>query len=259
MTRVSRVRTGLVLGLILGAGYSITSNLINKWMLPGINLFAPPPGTLGLILITTAMFGLLGAIAAWPDESLPGVILTGVVGSLLSSLWIALTATGNQAGTFFVLFIVILPRVFFYAPFGALIRWLLGSLEYRPYKPVAPARRLIPVLLSFIAFTLLGLVSLYPQETRLSIGRMEALMQDGMQAASRAELPKPLQNVEGFVQNAVGAYTYDIGRDPEVLPVQRPVVEYGASEPFLIIRFENGFRFGCVFSPPYVVPACVDF
>lgn len=259
MTYTSRRWTGLILGLVLGAGFSMTSTLVNTWVLPDISMFVPPPGTLGLILITTAMFGLLGAIAAWPDESIPGIILAGLVGSLISSLWIAVTETANQMGTFFVLFIVFLPRVFFYAPFGALIRWLLGNLEYRPYKPVAPVWRLVPVLLSFIAFTLLGLASLLPEETRLSLTRMEALIQEGMQADSFDELPEPLKDVFGFREKAKGNYAYEIGRDPDVLPVQRPIVEYGEPEPFLVIRFENGFRFGCVFSPPYVVPACIDF
>jgi hypothetical protein len=85
------------------------------------------------------------------------------------------------------------------------------------------------------------------------------LLQQGMQASSFDELPDPLKKVQGFTTGAKGEYTYVIGRDPDVLPVQRPIVEYGELEPFIIIQFENGFRFGCVFSPPYIVPACIDF
>lgn len=259
MTHASRRQLGLILGLVLGSGFSITSNLINKWVLPDLNLFAPWPGTFVLIILSIAMFGLLGAIAAWPEESLPGVILTGITGSLITSLWIAITETANQTGTFVVLFIVFLPRMFFYAPFGILIRWLIGKLEYRAYKPVAPARRLLPVIVSFAVFTLFGFGSLLPEETRLSLGRMEDLLEKGMAVNSFYELPEPLKDVGGFLQYARGEYTYEIGRNADVLPVQRPFVEYGEIEPFIIIRFENGFRFGCVFSPPYVVPACIDF
>jgi hypothetical protein len=250
---------GLILGLVLGAGFSVTSNMINNWALPNIPLFVPWPGTLGIILLSTGLFGLLGFIATWPEESLPGVILSGLIGSLISSLWIAISETTNRTGTLFVLFIVFLPRVFFYAPFGGLIRWLIGRLEYHPYKPVAPVARLIPVFIIFVLVAALGLTSRFSDETRLSITRMEALIKEGQPASSRAELPDSLQDVNGFVQNAEGDYTIEIGRNPDVLPVQRPFVEYGAEEPFLIIRFENGFRFGCVFSPPYVVPACIDF
>lgn len=259
MTHASRRQLGLILGLVLGSGFSITSNLINKWALPDLNLFAPWPGRFVLIILSIAMFGLLGAIAAWPEESLPGVILTGITGSLITSLWIAITETANQTGTFVVLFIVFLPRMFFYAPFGILIRWLIGKLEYRAYKPVAPARRLLPVIVSFVVSTLFGFGLLLPEETRLSLGRMEDLLEKGMAVNSFYDLPEPLKDVGGFLQNARGEYTYEIGRNPDVLPVQRPFVEYGELEPFLIVRFENGFRFGCVFSPPYVVPACIDF
>ena len=98
-----------------------------------------------------------------------------------------------------------------------------------------------------------------PKETRTSLVRMDALLQKGMEATTLDELPKPLQRVEGFIQNAVGEYSYIIGSDPDVLPVQRPATEYGEIEPFIIIKFKNGFRFGCVFSPPYVQPACIDF
>jgi hypothetical protein len=202
---------------------------------------------------------MLGWVSAYPEDVIPGVILSGVIGSLVSSLWIAATETANRTGPFLVLLIVFLPRMFFYAPYGALVRWLIGKFEYQPYKPVAPVRRLVPVFISFIAITALGLNSLLSKETRQSIVRMEALIQQGMQATSREELPKPLKSVEGFIANASGNYTYATGRDPDVLPVQRPFVEYGLEEPFLIIRFENGFRFGCVFSPPYIVPACIDF
>ena len=78
-----RRRTGLVIGLALGFGYSLTANLINRLVLPGIPLYTPPPGLTGLIMVTGLMFGLLGLIAAWPDESLPGILLWGLIGSMI--------------------------------------------------------------------------------------------------------------------------------------------------------------------------------
>jgi hypothetical protein len=259
MTHASRRQSGLIIGLVLGAGFSVTSNMINNWALPEIPFFEPWPGRIGLIALSTGLFGLLGAIAGWTEESLPGVILSALVGSLISSVWIAINETADRTGTFVILFIVFLPRMFFYAPFGALVRWLIGRLEYHPYRTVAPAVRLIPVIVSFVAISLFGITSLLSDETRLSIARLEALIKEGQKATARTELPLALQDVNGFVQNAKGEYTYEVGRNPDALPVQRPLVEYGEEEPFLIIRFENGFRFGCVFSPPYVVPACIDF
>ena len=252
-------RLGLILGLVLGLGFSLSSNLINQFFLPDLPLFVPWPGTIGLVIISTLMFGLLGLIAAWPEESIPGIIASALVGSLVSSVWIILNEAFDRTGVLIALFLVFLPRVFFYLPFSWLIRWLISRLEDSAYRKVAPARRFFSIVVAFLLAMIAGTFSRYPQEVRQSLVRMEDLLQEGMQASSRDELPRPLQSVEGFVSNAEGPYTYTIGSDPDALPVQRPVVDYGELEPFIIIRFDNGFRFGCVFSPPYVVPACIDY
>ncbi|HXD08553.1 MAG TPA: hypothetical protein VN653_00720 [Anaerolineales bacterium] len=253
-----RRRTGLVLGLILGTAYSLTSNLINRLALPGIPLYTPPPGEFGLIVITALMFGALGLLAAWPDEALPGVLISGLAGSFISSIWIFGTET-NKTATLALLVLLFLPRMFFYLPLGVLVRWLISRMDQPAVQNIAPVRRLMPVILAFALMVFLGTLTRYPKETRTALVRMNELMKAGLPINTRADLPKPLLGVEGFVQNADGAYSFLIGSDPDVLPVQRPVVEYGEPEPFIIIRFENGFRFGCVFSPPYVNPACSDF
>jgi len=250
-----RRRAGLILGLVLGTGYSLTSNLINRQALPGIPLYVPPPGELGLIVITALMFGALGLLAAWPDESLPGALLAGLAGSFISSIWIFLNET-NKTATLAVL--VSLPCMFFYLPFGALVRWLISKIDQPSMQNIAPVRRLIPVFLAFAFMVFLGTFTRLPEETRTALVRMNELMKAGMQVTARADLPKPLHGVEGFIQNADGAYSFIIGSDPDVLPAQRPIVEYGELEPFIIIKFENGFVFGCVFSPPYIQPACSD-
>ena len=255
-----RRRAGLTIGLVLGFGYSLTANLINRLALPDIPLYTPPPGVTGLILITGLMFGLLGLIAAWPDESLPGVLLSGLIGSIISSIWILLNES-NKFAAMTLLVVIFMPRMFFYMPFGGLVRWLIYKIDQPTLRPVAPVRTLIPVFLAFLFMVFAGSFAMLPEETRGSLIRMDALLRSGMesQATSYDQLPKPLQPVLGFIQNANGKYSYTIGSDPDVLPVQRPIVDYGVPEPFIIIRFENGFRFGCVFSPPYIQPACIDF
>lgn len=255
-----RRRTGLIIGLALGIGYSLTANLINRLALPDIPLYTPPPGAIGLIVITALMFGLLGLIAAWPDESLPGVLLSGLIGSIISSVWILINES-NKFAALTLLVVIFLPRMFFYLPFGGLVRWLIHKIDQPTSRPVAPVRKLIPVFLAFIFMIGAGSFAALPKETRAALVKMDVLLKTGMesQAASRADLPKPLQPIAGFVQNAKGEYSYIIGSDPDALPVQRPMVEYGELEPFIIVKFENGFRFGCVFSPPYIQPACIDF
>src|SRR5215204_466266 len=231
---VHRRRTGLFIGLALGTGYSLTANLINYLTLPGIPLYTPPPGQVALILITVLMFGALGLVAAWTDEALPGVLLAGFFGSLVSSIWILINET-NKTATLALLVLVFLPRMFFYLPFGALVRWLIYKLDQPTGRKIAPVRQLVPVFIAFIGLVFAGSFAVLPEETRTSLFRMEELLKTGMQsqATSRTELPKSLQSVEGFIQNARGEYSYTVGSDPDILPVQRPIVEYGELEPFI--------------------------
>ena len=255
-----RRRTGLIIGLFLGTGYALTSNLINRLVLPGIPLYTPPPGVAGLIVVTILMFGVLGSIATWTDEALPGVLLSGFIGSLISSAWNLATETDKFAALTLVV-VIFMPRVFFYLPFGGTVRWLTHTLTQPTPKSTAPLRKLIPTFLVFIFMVVAGMFAILPKETRSALVRMDVLLQTGInsRATSRSQLPKSFQSVNGFIRNAKGDYRYTIGSNPDVLPVQRPFVGYGVPEPFIIVRFENGFRFGCVFSPPYIEPACADF
>ena len=259
MELTSQRRLGLILGLVLGLGYSLSSNLINLIVLPDIPLLARWPGPIGLIIISTLMFGALGLIAAWTEDALPGIIASALVGSLVSSIWIIFNESFNRTGALIALFLVFLPRVFFYLPFSWFVRWLMSKIEVSAHRNVSPARRWSYVFVSFLLAVVAGIFSLYPTEVRQSLVKMDELVQLGMQATTHDELPRSLQSVEGFIANANGEYNFTIGTDPDALPVQRPIVEYGELEPFIIIRFENGFRFGCVYSPPYVVPACIDY
>ena len=260
MALASQRRTGLVLGLIIGLAFSVSSNLINSFILPEIPLSAPWPGTIWLIVLSTVMFGALGLIAAWTEETLPGVFASALFGTLLASIWSIAAESSDRGSAFVILFFIFLPRMFFYLPFSMLVRWLIGKLYDRPYgKEVAPARRLVPVLLSFIFVFYIGTWTRVTEEEQKSLLKMKELINAGQTVSTRDELPLPLQDVNGFIENGQGEYRFSLGSNPDALPVQRPIVNYGEPEPFIIVRYENGYRFGCVFSPPYVVPACIDY
>lgn len=260
MKTSARRGAGFILGFTLGLAHATVSNLINEIYMPGIPLYVPPPGTFGLILLTALFFGVLGLIAAWTDEAVSGIVLSAFTGSVVSSAWIMLTGTSDRAATFVVLFLVFMPRIFFYLPLSLGVRWILSTFEPSPYRTVMPlARRVAPLIIAILIAASSGIFSLENRETRRSLAKMDELVRLGMQAETRSQLPKSLQSVEGFVSKAEGGYVFHLGSNPDVLPVQRPVVKLDAVEPFVIVVFENGFRFGCVFSPPYEVPACIDF
>lgn len=180
------------------------------------------------------------------------------VSSVLSSIWVLVSEASNRAAAFVLRFVVFLPRVFFFLPLSLAVRWILSVFTFN-HSSLPSLRKFAPLIISLIFFMLAGFFSLKDKETRLSLAAMNELIKAGMQASVPEELPKPLRSVEGFIQNAKGEYYFVIGSNPDMLPVQRQIVEVGVIEPFIITQFENGFRFGCVFSPPYTVPVCGNF
>lgn len=254
-------RIGLMIGLILGIGYSVTSNFINLWVMPGIPLQEPQPSRFWLVIVSATFFGLLGLLAAWTDENIPSIILSAMVGTLASTIWTLVFDSGSRVGaSILILFFIFLPRVFFYLPFSWLVRWLTDKFKHHAYGARVPLiKKVMPVIIFFLAIVFIGSTARVSEAEQKSLTRMKELIETGMLASSRIELPDALQDVSGFVQRAEGEYSFSLGADPDVLPVQRPFVEYGEEEPFIIVHFKNGFRFGCVFSPPYIMPACIDY
>ncbi len=88
---------------------------------------------------------------------------------------------------------------------------------------------------------------------------MNALLLEGMSAVANGEdVPEVLIPVDGFASYATGAYTLEWSSDVDSLPVTRPVAEFGVTESLVIVRFENGYRFGCAFTPPANIPKCIN-
>jgi hypothetical protein len=69
-------------------------------------------------------------------------------------------------------------------------------------------------------------------------------------------LPEALKPVDGFLQGARGAYSLELSDNPDLLPVQRPISDYSVQEYAVFVRFENGYHFGCAFTPPLTSPFC---
>ncbi len=259
MNDTTRKIMGLVIGLITGLAYGLVAHLINPIFLWGIPLFySDPPVT--SILLTTITAGVVGLITAWPEDGIPGVLFGSLVGALLSTLLSLRGMNGGMefyAGLFVLLVMTFLPRAFIFLPVAALIRWVLAvwAEEFRSIQ--FSIRKLVLSLLALIVFVgLVGTLSLYTSYARQSLAQTNELIQAGMQVADKDKLPEPLKKVTGFTQAARGAYTLQLTANPDILPIQRPIAPPGAQEYGVIIRFENGFRFGCTFTPTFPEPSC---
>lgn len=258
----SRRSLGAIFGVLIGLSFGVVSIYINIWALPGLPLAATLPPLVAVILFTLAG-GLLGLLTAWPEEALPGVMLSSLVGVLLSSASILFEVRDSVeavTSTFVGLFISFLPRTFLFIPVAVLIRWALSVWENElRNEAFSLAKLLLSAGIVIAAAALSGSLYLYPKEARFGLQSTQALIQSGQQAATQDELPLPLQKVDGFLQSGRGAYVLAVNNHPDQYPVQRPMAEYGVDEYAVTVRFENGYRFVCIYTPPHQSPACGEY
>jgi hypothetical protein len=266
MSYTSRRVLGAVIGFLTGLLYGIISQTINQISLPGISFYQEGLGTLGTILLTAFGGGVMGLLAAWPDEAIQGVITGALVGAAISTLGTVINvraftvAAERLVGAYAVLFITFLPRAFVFAPVAWLIRRAVGIWENEVVRENLSFRKmalsLVPLLVMVVVF---GALALYPKDARYALRTTHDLVQAGMLANGADELPSALRPVDGFLQSAQGPYTLLLGDDPNVLPVQRPITSYMVQEYAVFVNFANGFRFGCAFTPPHPQPACASY
>ena len=101
-------------------------------------------------------------------------------------------------------------------------------------------------------------MSLYPTEAQRALQEANNLLLSSQSITERDALPVSLQLTDGFIERAKGPYTLEYTDDPDRLPVTRPRVSLDVLEPLIIYRFENGYIFGCVFTPPAYVANCIN-
>jgi hypothetical protein len=262
MSDSSRRLLGAGLGLLMGLLYGVISVLINAWFMPDVPLRAPDFGWTGAIVYTALSGALVGLIAAWPDDAIPGIILSAVAGATLTTVIAMRDATGSMeeaAGSITLLAITFFPRAFVFLPIAGIIRWTLTVWENELRTVTFSVRKLALPMIVLLALSVgAGYLSLYDPDTRASFGEMNGLVQAAVQATSYDTLPVNMHGVDGILQGAVGSYTLELWNEPDDLPVQRPMVSYYVPEWAIIARFENGFRFGCAFSTAYG-PQCGEF
>jgi hypothetical protein len=247
----------------MGLAYGLVSETINLIFLPGVPLFNPGPSPLGSIVLTTLGGGIIGLLAAWPEETLPGILLASLAGALLTVI-LTLDSIGGGldafAGTFVLLVMTFLPRAFLFLPMAALVRWVLGVWANELESVSFSVRKMALAALGLMLVSgLAGLLSLYPSFARQALLKTNALVQKGMQSQSVEGLTETLKPVDGFLQGARGSYTLELSDNPDILPVQRPIGPYGEQEYVVFVRFENGFRFGCAFTPTHEDPSCGEY
>jgi len=260
MSDKARCLLGMIFGISMGMAYGLISQYINVLTMPDIPIYQPAPGRLGSTVLLVIFGGLMGLAVAWPMDAIPGVILGAFFATLaqiILSVKMQASIPGNVVGFTYIVILTFLPRVVIALPITGLIRWILDLWEREIAQVTFSVRKLgLSYLALIFVSSLAGLLSLYPSQGRLALLKTNQLIQSGLQSASSDQLPQALEPVDGFSQSAHGAYTLQLTNNPDELPIQRPFASYQAEEYAVFVRFENGYRLGCVFVPPHPEPYC---
>lgn len=261
MSDQKRRTYGLVIGLAFGIPYSIISQFINVWALPGIPLYDFPVGRVASVILTSLFMGLMGLMVAWDEESFWGLSGSALLAVVASSLLAYINSGESQVVTsFFLSLFTFLPRLILYLPLGIFFRWMVGIPDTTGRAPSSGLMRLSKVTFSILIVAVIGgRFSQMSPEARKALQDMNALVLEGMAAAANGEeVPSPLIPVDGFTTYAEGAYTLEWSSDVDSLPVTRPFADFGVTESLVIVRFENKYQFGCAFTPPSPLPKCIN-
>ena len=251
---------GLLLGAAIGLGYGFVSQTINHLLLPGISFYQPPFGPLGNLLMAVLLGALLGLVTAWPDTGFTGVVLSSLLGSLALSVPTLLTGpSGAEAmsSRLTAVIIIFVPTAAVLAPLMTLLRWLIArEVDYRR-DPLTWQRVLYPLLIVLISAAL-GFTFMLPPLGRAVTPRMNALVQQALQAATTQQLPEPLQSPEvpGFLQNARGPYTLQWDKDDtNRFAIPRPATSF-YDQSIVVARFASGYWLVCMYPTPTAAPRC---
>jgi hypothetical protein len=260
MSEKSRRTLGAAFGAAMGLVYALVAQNINTLVLPGIPVYQPPPGRYTIILLTVVLGGILGLIAAWPEDAIPGVLYSSLAGIGVTSIYTMFLSEGGVEQVFGMLLIFIftfLPRAVLFVPMAAMTRWAVSVWQAELQTVTFSVRKLALSLgLLLLLAGLVGLFSLYPRQGRDALLTTHALIQQAQKSTSAGGLPEEIKAVDGFSQAGVGSYTLRLSDDPDKLPISRPPTDYNETEYAVLVRFENGYRFACVYVKPGVSPIC---
>lgn len=264
MEHMQRRFAGSALGACTGLVFGLVSQFINHYVVPGVAFYQPPFGPIGNTALFAGLGGLVGLATAWPQASL---IASAAVSFALSVAVILLNLPGARvepkaaAGVAVGLVFLLIPFFgMFFAPL-AVFRWVVNKEEEtrRDREPVWVWARL-PALLLLLGAGV-GATALLPEDGRVVIARMNALMRAGQAAAETSALPKPLQaeSIGDFRQNGTGPYALEW----TFRNLQQYEIPYGLNArgypSAAIARFESGWGVVCLYPTPQAEPECKAF
>ncbi|BAJ63453.1 hypothetical protein ANT_14250 [Anaerolinea thermophila UNI-1] len=261
--RLARVAVGIAVGGLMGGLYAFLSQAINGLFLPGVPLKPSGAGSFLEFIWRYFLSGaLLGGVASFPESKWLGTFLGGFAGALgVTLLGISSLRGGEERalGLFVMAFYLFLPLVVMYMSFAYLVRLGVNSQFPDPQHPELWARRFLVPLLLLILVIFVSAFSLYGRAERKAFQTVHQMVEEARKATNVQSLPVSFQSIQGYLENARGAYFLSLSDRVDLFmgpqPVNSPLSQ------FLIVgEFENGFSFACLFQGEQtIVPYCTNF
>jgi len=244
--------------------FGIVSQAVNPLLLPGIDLYLPPFGPAGNILLAVAVGACIGLLCAWMEPSVPGVLSAAAIGAIL--MLVAAFFTGSTP--LMELPVSTIGFIFLFVPFtGMLIPllWLVRSTinkltDSRLEKMNLAARWWLPLAVVAAAGAI-GWSLVYTIPARTVLIHNQQMLQHGLTASSMAMMPAPLlgPEMEDFASHASQKYTlaWDNKRINAYAIPRTAAPEYLMS--VVIARFDNGWNVVCLYPTAESQPRCRSF
>ena len=255
---------GLALGALLGMVYGLTSQTINRIILPGIPLYQPPLGPAGNTLLITLLGALLGMVAAWPTGSIAGTFAASTVAAglltFVSFLSVRLTEK-NTSGMIVAALFILLPLIGLMVPLLGLFRWVVNKEMEARRAAVSTWRHLRAPLALIAVFAVIGALSLFSPEARQELLAMDRLLRDGLTAQRADALSVALrtEDVGDFLAQAHGPYTLEwTQKNLNRFRIPRPGRNFD-NHAVVLARFANGWQLACLFVAPAEPPECKSY
>lgn len=248
--RILRSATGFGIGFAAGIAYSLVSEHINALLYAEFHIYYRVSESMLAMLQAGLVVALLGFLACLPDSSYRGMLVAAVVctvGLIVSGMRGA-TESG-MATTALLTAYTFLPMVILFLPLSGLLRWSANLFYNEDPTPQPRWQKLKGIVILVGLALLVGSFSAYPQNARVALGRMQAVIEK-VQAGDNTNLPYFFENIAPTVQEAGRGYRLSWSDDTSFFPLgtgAESLVAVDTSISAVTARFESGETVACLF------------
>lgn len=259
-----RRRAALMLGLVFGLAYALLSQFTNSILTPSVPFAHYPFGAVGNTLVDIVGIGLVCLICALPEDEYRGALFASLTAMLI------IDAPALLSGSTGLLLMLASPRALLIIlglilelglslPFMILLRWAL-DIQHELYgQGFWSWNRLRLPLGLLVAVSVLGLLSVYPEDVRQDMVVTNDMIVQARLATGPGALPAPLKHeaAPDILHNVRAQYALEQG-DSALMEDDLPLGFLG-SPVVIIARFRGGWTLACLFADTKSQPVCKSF